>query len=275
MGSPMPVGGVAAEVFAAPFKGTAPNAAVALAIEMRRRRASSSSRRTAPSTSRVEVAFTATDANGKVVPRRPPRAWTSTLKPDTLRAREGARLPRGDAGRPAARPLPAARRRRRRAPARAGSVLYDLEVPDFYKAPLTMSGVALTSARGRRGADRPAEGSARRLPARPADHGARVRARRRAGALRRVLRERAGRAGAHARHQGRAARRGRPRRAREHRRAVVHRAAGRPAATAHGARCRSTDLEPGLYVLRVEGQVAHAGDRRRCSRDVQIRVESR
>ncbi len=32
---------------------------------------------------------------------------------------------------------------------RAGSVLYDLEVPDFYRAPLTMSGVALTSASAR------------------------------------------------------------------------------------------------------------------------------
>ena len=30
---------------------------------------------------------------------------------------------------------------------RAGSVLYDLEVPDFYKAPFAMSGVTMTSAR--------------------------------------------------------------------------------------------------------------------------------
>jgi hypothetical protein len=29
---------------------------------------------------------------------------------------------------------------------KVGSVLYDLEVPDFYKAPLTMSGLALTAA---------------------------------------------------------------------------------------------------------------------------------
>ena len=30
--------------------------------------------------------------------------------------------------------------------AKAGSVLYDVEVPDFYKAPVTMSGITMTSA---------------------------------------------------------------------------------------------------------------------------------
>ena len=39
-----------------------------------------------------------------------------------------------------------------------GTVLYDLDVPDFTKAPLTMSGVALTSAVGVAAAD----GAARR-----------------------------------------------------------------------------------------------------------------
>jgi len=28
---------------------------------------------------------------------------------------------------------------------KAGSVIYDLDVPDFFKAPLSMSGVAITS----------------------------------------------------------------------------------------------------------------------------------
>ena len=39
---------------------------------------------------------------------------------------------------------------------KAGSVLYDLEVPDFYKEPFTMSGVALTSAAAGADADRAA-----------------------------------------------------------------------------------------------------------------------
>ena len=60
---------------------------------------------------------------------------------------------------------------------KAGSVLYDLEVPDFTKEPFVMSGVALTSRSRRAGADGQAEGSAGRLPARARRRDARVRRR--------------------------------------------------------------------------------------------------
>ena len=43
---------------------------------------------------------------------------------------------------------------------KAGSVVYDLEVPDFNKEPLMMSGVRLDVRRRRAGADGQAEGSA-------------------------------------------------------------------------------------------------------------------
>ena len=47
-------------------------------------------------------------------------------------------------------PLPAARSPRTTPVGGAvGSVIYDLEVPDFYKAPFSMSGLALTSLGGR------------------------------------------------------------------------------------------------------------------------------
>jgi hypothetical protein len=46
---------------------------------------------------------------------------------------------------------------------KAGSVTFDLEVPDFLKAPLTMSDIALTSALKRRRADRPSERSTRKM----------------------------------------------------------------------------------------------------------------
>ncbi len=49
---------------------------------------------------------------------------------------------------------------------RGGSVLYDLEVPDFYRAPLTMSGVALTVGLGAADADGAAEEPAGRLSSR-------------------------------------------------------------------------------------------------------------
>ncbi len=146
MGSPIPIGGIPITVFAAPFKGAAPNAAVALAIEMR----IDDFRLTEGNgtiNGRAEVTFATTDRDGK--PRGGGRhAVDITLKPDTLeRTKErGLRVvTQVD--------LPPGRYQLRvgvgEDGGRAGSVLYDLEVPDFYRAPLTMSGVALTSAAAR------------------------------------------------------------------------------------------------------------------------------
>ena len=73
---------------------------------------------------------------------------------------------------------------------KAGMVTYDLEVPDFTKAPLTMSSVALTSAMsGAAPTIRPKDPLEKLLPG-PADHLSRVPADRRARAVHRDLRQR-------------------------------------------------------------------------------------
>ena len=70
------------KVFAAPIKGTAPNAAVAWSVEVDVNAASSSSRRTACSARRSNWS-TATDSKGKVIPGERQRV-NLKLKPDTL-----------------------------------------------------------------------------------------------------------------------------------------------------------------------------------------------
>ena len=137
--SPLPVSGLTMHVFAAPFKGTAPNASVLIGIEMRGRDLKMAAN------SPVDFSFIAVDAKGKIrgggsnaVP------WTS-VKPETKTRIEqtGIRLlNRID--------LPPGRYQLRIAAHESGggalgSVLYDLDVPDFYKAPFSMSGLTITS----------------------------------------------------------------------------------------------------------------------------------
>jgi len=142
MGSPLPTPGVPMKVFAAPFKGAAPNAAVAMAVEID---ASKFDYTEKDGTwfEKVEVVSTATDANGKVYPGER-QTVNLMMKPQTyervksrgLRVLTQANLPPGRyqlrvaAG---------------NANGKAGGVIYDLDVPDFTKAPFTMSGIALTS----------------------------------------------------------------------------------------------------------------------------------
>lgn len=143
LASPLPVSGVPMKVFAAPFKGTAPNAAVALALEIDVRNLDFVEGN-GTFNEQIEVAYTAVNNQGKVFPGERQTA-TLTLKPDTydraktrgFRVLSQASLPPGRyqvrvaAGNKAGK---------------AGSVVYDLDVPDFTKDPLMMSGVALTSA---------------------------------------------------------------------------------------------------------------------------------
>ena len=115
---------------------------------------------------------------------------TLELKPDTVpRLRAGGfRVISTD--RSAARPLPAARRRPRgQHQARPARCVYDLDVPDFAKEQLTMSGLALTSASsGADADDAPKDPLAKLLPG-PLTTLSRLRGRRRDGALRRGLRQ--------------------------------------------------------------------------------------
>jgi VWFA-related protein len=136
--SPIPVSGLTMHVFAAPFKGVAPNASVLFGVELRGR-----DLRPGPNDV-VEVSYMAIDAFGKVRASNSDKL-TMNLKPETKARVEqtGIRLlNRID--------VPPGRYQLRLAAhdsggGAVGSVLYDLEVPDFSKGPLVMSGIVLSS----------------------------------------------------------------------------------------------------------------------------------
>jgi len=127
-------------VFAAPFKGTAPNASVLLGVEM-----SGRDLQLAP-TDKISLSYIAVDANGKIKGGTTDSMAMTNLRPETKTRIEqtGLRiLNRID--------LPPGRYQLRvgshdSAGGNVGSVLYDLEVPDFQKSPFSVSGVVLTSA---------------------------------------------------------------------------------------------------------------------------------
>ena len=141
LNSPLPVSGVTMHVFAAPFKGTESNASVLVGTEIRGRDLK------LDANDKVEVSYLAIDAKGKVRGGSTD-SLTLNFRPETRSRVEqtGVRiLSRLD--------LPPGRYQLRFAARDSsagsiGSVLYDLEVPDFYKGPLVMSGLALTSTAG-------------------------------------------------------------------------------------------------------------------------------
>jgi VWFA-related protein len=140
--SPLPISGITMHVFAAPFKGAAPNASVLLGIEMRGR-----DLRLVPN-SKVDISYIAVDTNGKIKQGNTDSVTWSNLKPDTK-----TRIEQGGLRMLSRLELPPGRYQLRvaardTAGGALGTVLYDLQVPDFYKAPLSMSGLALTSPAG-------------------------------------------------------------------------------------------------------------------------------
>ena len=141
MASPLPVSGMRMSVTAAPFKGAAPNATVALAIEVAGADFTFVEK-DGTFNDRLEVSFLATDANGKTFPGDR-HAVDLTMKPDTH-----ARLKDKGFRVVSEMNLPPGRYQVRVAvadTAKSGSVLYDVDVPDFFKAPLAMSGITMTS----------------------------------------------------------------------------------------------------------------------------------
>ena len=144
LSSPIPISGVPLTLFAAAYKGTAPNASVALALEM------SADRFTFEESNgtfndRVEVGFTSIDRDGTV--RGGNRhLLTLELKPETLAItrQRGLRVVSEITLPPGIYQLRAVVTDE--GGNLSGSVLYDLEVPDFYGAGLSMSGVSLTAA---------------------------------------------------------------------------------------------------------------------------------
>jgi len=136
------VAGVPVKVFAGAFKGEAPNAAVVVTLELDASKLDFVQANGTFNES-LEIANAATNSTGKVFPGERNTAKLA-LKPDTYKsAREhGFRLLTQVN-------LPPGKYQLRLAAAnasgKAGSVLYDLEIPDFYKEPFAMSGVAITS----------------------------------------------------------------------------------------------------------------------------------
>ena len=141
LNSPLPVSGVTLHVFAAPFKGTETNASVLVGAEIRGRDLK------LDANDKVEVSYWAVDAKGKLRGGSTD-SLTLNFRPETKSRVEqtGVRiLSRLD--------IPPGRYQLRFAARDSGagsigSVLYNLEVPDFYKGPLVMSGLALTSKAG-------------------------------------------------------------------------------------------------------------------------------
>lgn len=136
--SPMPISGLTMKAFAAPFKGTAPNASVLVGAELRGRDLS------LEANTKVDFTFMAVDLKGKIYGGKVD-SISMNLRPETRTRVEqsGIRvLNRLD--------LPPGRYQLRvaardSAKDTTGSIIYDLEIPDFYKLPFTMSGLAVTS----------------------------------------------------------------------------------------------------------------------------------
>lgn len=139
--SPLQVSGLTMRLFAAPFKGPQPNASVVVGIELSGRDLNLGEN------SKVDISFMAVDNKAKVY-----GANTSSLTLN-LRPESKARVEQGGVRVINRVELPPGRYQLRAAARDTvknllGSVIYDLEVPDFYKQNMSMSGVTLTSMAG-------------------------------------------------------------------------------------------------------------------------------
>jgi VWFA-related protein len=137
LASPLNVSGLGMRLFAAPFKGTAPNASVLFGVEILGKDLSLGAN------TKLELSYVAVDAKGKSFGAKTD-SITMNLRPETRTrvSSSGFRiLNRLE--------LPPGRYQLRAASndvgGAAGSVVYDLDVPDYHKTAFGMSGVALTS----------------------------------------------------------------------------------------------------------------------------------
>jgi VWFA-related protein len=146
MESPLPVTGIPMTVVASAYKGTAPNAAVALAIELDTD-GFNFVEKDGTFTNRLDIGITAVDIRGKLLGSSR-HGVTMAMKPDTFaRVQErGVRVVSQLDVPPGRMQLHVAAGE---AGGKVGSVIYELEIPEFDKAPLSMSGVSITSASAR------------------------------------------------------------------------------------------------------------------------------
>jgi VWFA-related protein len=144
--SPIPISGLALSVFAAPFKGTAPNASIAVTIEIEGR-GLSFAEQNGLFADDVEISVIAIDRDAKIKDGGRDVVQLK-LKPQTREtvSRAGIRISRRLELPPGNFQLRVGVRDG--GTGATGSVLYDLAVPDFPKDPLSMSGILIASAAG-------------------------------------------------------------------------------------------------------------------------------
>ena len=141
LNSPLPVSGLTMAAFAAPFKGPAPKASVLLGLELLGRDLS-----LLPN-GKIELSYVVVDNDGKTHGAKTD-TLTTNLRPETrtrveqtgFRVLNRLELEPGRYQVRVASHDPGA--------ALAGSVIFDLEVPDFHKQKFSMSGLVLTSMSG-------------------------------------------------------------------------------------------------------------------------------
>lgn len=144
LASPLPVDGLTFSAFAAPFKGAGPNDAIALSIEL-----DGHTLQFTPANGlyddNLELSLFAEDANGKIRDGKRD-AVDLTLKPATLAnvQTSGFRIVSTIEVPPGKYQLRVGVHES--GADRVGTVMYDLEAPDFSKGALTMSGVVISAA---------------------------------------------------------------------------------------------------------------------------------
>ncbi len=144
LSSPVPTGGLTLSAFIAPFRGPAPNASLAIAIETVGSELTFSKKGDTLEDV-VDLSIVAVDSQGRYR-GSDHSTMTLGLKPDTHRrvVETGVRsIARIDVP-PGRYQVRAAARER--GGGRVGTVFYDLEVPDFSRSALTMSGLVVVSA---------------------------------------------------------------------------------------------------------------------------------
>lgn len=143
MGSPLQTTGLILSTTAAPFKGVAPNASVSVAVQL-----DPASlhfvEKDGTYQNNLELVVQAIDSTGKLLPGQTKKA-DMKLRPQTYEVvrRAGFRVMSRLSLPPGRYQLRVAARES--GGGRVGSVFYDLEVPDFTREGLTMSGITLSS----------------------------------------------------------------------------------------------------------------------------------
>jgi VWFA-related protein len=269
LSSPIPLTGIPMTITAAAFKGAAPNASIAVAVEMRAD-AFVFAQKNGTFLDRVQVALSSLDSKGTVRPGQK-HVLTMEMTPATAQAarEHGVRLVAEVALPPGKYQLRAGAAEEGRG--LTGSGFFDLDIPDFHSAAFSMSGLVLTSAAAQLTPTvRASSVLGDVLPAPPAS--LREFGRNDQLALYAEFYENAPNAPPHAldltatlrAEDGRVVFENREQRSSTD-------LQGKSGGYGYSLRFALKDVDPGLYVLRVEGR-SRAGEERVAARELMIRV---